>query len=107
MSSEKNHAPPRPLLIIISESDSLSAALRSKVRDVRRWRGDEPDRSFDGDPADPATYGWIREAPAVTAVIDLEPPERARGALEALRSVRQDAAIMLLSSGPTDVDGPA
>lgn len=106
-SSEHVEAPrDRPLLIIISESGSRSADLRSRVRDVRRWRAEDASVAFDGDPADPAAYEWAREAPAVTAVIDLEPPERARAALEALRSVRPDAAVMLLSSGPADVDGP-
>jgi nanoRNase/pAp phosphatase (c-di-AMP/oligoRNAs hydrolase) len=97
----------RPLLIIISESDHMSAALRSRVRDVRRWRGEDAEVSFDGDPADAATYEFARQAPAVTAVIDVEPPERARAVLDALRSVRPDAAVMLLSSGPADVDGPS
>lgn len=108
MPSEHDEAPrSRPLLIIISESDSTSAGLRSRVRDVRRWRGEDASVSFDGDPADAATYDFAREAPAVTAVIDLEPPDRARAVLGALRSVRPDAAVMLLSSGPADVDGPS
>jgi len=96
----------RPLLIIISDSEKTSAALRSRVRDVRRWRG-SGSAAFNGDPEDPATYEWFREAPAVTAIIDIEPPERARNVMTALRSVRPDAAVMLLSSGPADVDGPS
>lgn len=107
MPSQENEGQPgRPLLIIVSESERKSAGLRSRIRDVRRWRAGDASTSFDGDPADPATYEWAREAPAVTAVIDLEPPERARAVLEALRHVRPDAAVMLLASGPTDVDGP-
>lgn len=107
MPSQENEANrTRPLLIIVSESESASAGLRSRVRDVRRWRARDANTSFDGDPADAATYEFAREAPAVTAVIDLEPPERARAVLDALRHARPDAAVMLLSSGPTDVDGP-
>jgi nanoRNase/pAp phosphatase (c-di-AMP/oligoRNAs hydrolase) len=105
---EENEAPrTRPLMIILSESDTLGAELRSPVRDVRRWRAGGGRDSFDGDPADPATYDWVRAAPAVTAVIDLEPATRARDVLAALRSVRPDAAAMLLSSELADVDGPA
>lgn len=97
----------RPLLIIISESDTVSAALRSDIRDVRRWRAGAGEGSFDGDPADPATYEWARGAPAVTAVIDLQPANSSRAALAALRSVRPDAAVMLLSPDLDDVAGPS
>jgi nanoRNase/pAp phosphatase (c-di-AMP/oligoRNAs hydrolase) len=97
----------RPLLIIISESDSVSAALRSDVRDVRRWGAGSSPGSFVGDPAQPATYEFARGAPAVTAVIDLRPAERARDVLGALRSVRPDAAVMILSPELGDVDGPS
>jgi nanoRNase/pAp phosphatase (c-di-AMP/oligoRNAs hydrolase) len=107
--SEASHTTPdtRPLLIIISDSDTVSASLRSAVRDVRRWRGGDARGSFDGDPADPVTYAWARGAPAVTAVIDLQPADRARAVLDALRSVRPDAAVMLLSPDLDDVAGPS
>lgn len=97
--------PPRPLLIVVSECESTPAELRSRDRDVHRWRP-EGDEGFVGDPADPATYEWTRHAPGVTAVIDLKPAERARAALAALRSVRPDSAVLLLTPHTEDVDGP-
>lgn len=95
----------RPLLIIISESDRPSE-LRSRIRDVWRWRGVDAQHSFDGDPSDPATYEWVRSASAVTAVVDLEPSSRSRSALTAIRAVRSDAAVMLLSPDLADIDQP-
>ncbi|HSJ33113.1 MAG TPA: DHH family phosphoesterase [Longimicrobiales bacterium] len=97
----------RPLLLLISNSRSVPTALRSSVREVRRWRARGGPDAFGGDPTDPETYGWIRGAPAVTAVIDMQPASRARGVLDALRKVRPDAAVMLLSSELSDVDGPS
>lgn len=106
MSPEDRNERRRPLMIVISDTDVLPAELRSRTRDVRRWNGDRAFNSFTGDPSDPATYEWARLAPAVTAVIDLKPPERSRAALHALRSVRPDAAVLLLSSELMDADGP-
>ncbi|MBR9990626.1 MAG: DHH family phosphoesterase [Gemmatimonadetes bacterium] len=123
-SSDNESQRVRPLLIIISRSDAVSADLRSRTRDVWRWhaasdgrsdagsasqpgvRSDVPDagsgdaggRSFRGDPTDPDTYEWVRAAPSVTAVIDLD-AAIARQVLNALRRVRPDAAVMLLSPG--------
>src|SRR5690606_10039950 len=39
-------------------------------------------------------------------VIDMGPPERARAVLKAFRSVRSDAAVLVLSSDFPDVDRP-
>jgi nanoRNase/pAp phosphatase (c-di-AMP/oligoRNAs hydrolase) len=80
--------------------------VRSRHRDVVRWvptGSPSNEHTFSGDPADPSCYDWARDARAVTAVIDLRPPERGRAALAALRSIRPDAAVLLLS---TDVDDP-
>ena len=96
----------RPLLLLISNSRTGRTPLRSSVRDVRHWRARGGADAFSGDPTDPETYRWIRGAPAVTAVIDMEPASRARDVLKALRNVRSDAAVMLLSSELSDVDGP-
>ncbi|MEX0906721.1 MAG: DHH family phosphoesterase [Gemmatimonadota bacterium] len=93
--------PQLALLLMVSDSKNLPAAVRSAERQVRHW-GD----SFGGDPADPATWEWTRGASAVTAVIDLHPPDRARAALAAIRRVRPDAAVLLLSQDVADVDGP-
>lgn len=102
--AEKAH---RPLLIVLSDSATTADRIRSRHRDVRRWvpgaaRGAH---EFSGDPQDPSSYEWAREAHAVTAVIDLTPASRARDALAALRQVRSDAAVLLLSDEVGDVDG--
>ncbi|HEX6133383.1 MAG TPA: DHH family phosphoesterase [Longimicrobiales bacterium] len=106
MTAKETAGKKRPLLIVISDSDVMSAELRSATREVRRWSAGGNGESFDGDPTDPATFEWTRAAPAVTAVIDVEPADRARAVLTALRSVRSDAAVLLLSSDLADVDGP-
>jgi len=99
----------RPLLIVISESPDLPADVRARRRDVRRWTPDTArasDECFIGDPSLPATYEWAEGARAVTAVIDLCPVQRARDALHALRTVRPDAAVLLLSKDASDLDKP-
>jgi nanoRNase/pAp phosphatase (c-di-AMP/oligoRNAs hydrolase) len=104
----REQADNRPLLLVISDSPAVLAQVRSHQREVRRWLPelaiDASADVFSGDPADEATYAWTRDAIGVTAVIDLSPSERARGALEALRSVRSDAAVLLLSDELRDTD---
>jgi nanoRNase/pAp phosphatase (c-di-AMP/oligoRNAs hydrolase) len=119
-----------PLLIVVSDSPHLPARIRSRQRDVRRWSADaavmppaaDPAAAasasggadgraaaqrvpaFGGAPDAPETYAWTAGAHAVTALIDLAPPERARAALAALRQVRDDAAVLLLSDEVRDLD---
>jgi nanoRNase/pAp phosphatase (c-di-AMP/oligoRNAs hydrolase) len=98
----------RPLLIVVSDSAELTARVRSPSREVCRWRPDAvagAGDGFGGDPTDSACYSWVREARAVTAVIDLEPAGRARAALAAVRAVRPDAAVLVLSDDVADLDG--
>jgi nanoRNase/pAp phosphatase (c-di-AMP/oligoRNAs hydrolase) len=98
----------RPLLIVVSDSEQLPARLRSPDRDVCRWVPNQAavgHGGFAGDPTAPSCFEWLRDARAVTAVIDLQPVARARAALEALRSVRPDAAVLLLSAEADDLDG--
>jgi nanoRNase/pAp phosphatase (c-di-AMP/oligoRNAs hydrolase) len=97
----------RPLLLVISEAEDLPAQVRSRDRQVCRWRPGrtgEGDGTFSGDPTRPACFEWVRDARAVTAVIDLEPAERAREAMAALRAVRPDAAVLLLSAADAVAD---
>lgn len=99
----------RPTLAVVSESPQLTARIRSRRRDLRRWTpgdvGDDlPSGAFTGDLALPETWGWTRDADVVTAVIDLASPDQARAALAALRTVRPDAAVLLLSSELSDLD---
>jgi nanoRNase/pAp phosphatase (c-di-AMP/oligoRNAs hydrolase) len=100
----------RPFLIVLSDSAELPDRIRSRSRDVRRWSAAPPARQergvrvFGGDPTDPATWEWTRAARGVTAVIDINPPDRARKAIAALRSVRPDAAVLVLSDEMRDLD---
>jgi nanoRNase/pAp phosphatase (c-di-AMP/oligoRNAs hydrolase) len=99
--------PGRPLLVVVSDSRDLPARVRSRDRDVRRWHP-EPlpaaDGVFTGDPTRPACFEWTRDARAVTVVIDVEPPDRARSVLAAIRAVRPDAAVLVLSDDLPDLD---
>ncbi|HSJ24648.1 MAG TPA: DHH family phosphoesterase [Longimicrobiales bacterium] len=100
----------RPLLIVISDSPDLPARIRSHDREVRRWSPGPVDdagagvRAFTGDPTDADTWAWTRDAHGVTAVIDLADSGRVRGALGALRTVRPDAAVLILSDQVRDLD---
>jgi nanoRNase/pAp phosphatase (c-di-AMP/oligoRNAs hydrolase) len=101
VSRHEHDSTDRSLLLLISESTSLPADVRSRDRDVHTWHEETC-----GDPADPASYEWARAAPAVTAVIDLPSPERSRAALVALRQVRPDSAVLLLSATVQDIVRP-
>lgn len=98
----------QPVLILVSDGPDLNADVRSKARHVRRWTSDEAEGAdvFSGDPADPRSFEWARSAPAVTAVIDVQPAEYARAVVKALREVRPDAGVLLLTDGTQDVDNP-
>lgn len=80
--------------------------VRSPAHDVRHWveRTDPAADEFAGNPAEPVTYEWTRGAHGVTAVIHLTPVDRARAALRALRQVRPDAAVLVLSNEAADMD---
>jgi hypothetical protein len=98
----------RPLLIVLSTSPQLPAEVRSRSRDVRVWVDADQGQGqgvFAGDPTEPATFEWARDAHGVTAVIDMSPSDMARGALQALREVRPDAAVLVLSDDVSDLDG--
>jgi nanoRNase/pAp phosphatase (c-di-AMP/oligoRNAs hydrolase) len=97
----------RPLLIVVSETPTVLGKVRSYDRSVVRWQPDlatgRDGDGFGGDPTDSAAFEWARDAIGVTAVIDL-PPVRARATLHALRRVRPDAAVLLLSDELADMD---
>jgi nanoRNase/pAp phosphatase (c-di-AMP/oligoRNAs hydrolase) len=97
----------RPLLVLVSDADDLPTRVRSDTRDVCRWVPQpETDAAdiFTGDPTRPSCFEWLRTARGVTAVIELQPVARARQALAALRTVRPDAAVLLLSDEADDLD---
>jgi nanoRNase/pAp phosphatase (c-di-AMP/oligoRNAs hydrolase) len=105
--SVQNDRRERPLLLIVSDGAELPARARSGTRQLCRWTAHpdaDDETGFSGDPTDSACFEWLRDARSVTAVIDLQPVERARAVLHALRSVRPDAAVLLLSADAADLD---
>jgi len=95
------------LLLLINTRDDIDALVRSGDRRVRHWsaRPDGGADRFHGDLADPMTYAFADGAVAVTAVIDLPDLAGAEAALRALRQVRPDAAVLLLSDAVADAPG--
>jgi hypothetical protein len=108
------HGSDSDLLLLIDTSDDIEALVRSGQRRVLHW-SHGPDRGVDGlrdrverfhgELSDPATYAGAAGAHAVTAVIDLPDLASAEAALHALRTVRPDAAVLLLSSEVEDAPG--
>jgi nanoRNase/pAp phosphatase (c-di-AMP/oligoRNAs hydrolase) len=96
----------RPILILLSDAPELPARVRSETHEVRYWIDGATEASgAAGDPTVATSYAWTRDARSVTAIIDLESADRARAALRALRTVRPDAAVLILTADAADVDG--
>jgi nanoRNase/pAp phosphatase (c-di-AMP/oligoRNAs hydrolase) len=109
VAAERSSRDSRPLLIIVSDSPRWPERVRSRTRTVRSWAPADTGAaagSFAGDPGDARTYEWARTAPGVIGVFELQPAERARAAVSALRQVRPDAAALLLTAEPADLDRP-
>jgi nanoRNase/pAp phosphatase (c-di-AMP/oligoRNAs hydrolase) len=104
-SEVQTEQPARPLLLLLGDMPDL-ARIRSRAHDVRRWvsHAAPAEDEFAGDPTERATYEWTHGAHGVTAVIGLTPVHRARAALRALRQVRPDAAVLVLSDEAADID---
>lgn len=100
-----------PVLVVVSDGSDLPTNLRAGQRAIWRWGDDHgpgaqhDGRRFGGDPTDPATYEWMRDARAVTAVVAAQSHERSLAIVDALRAVRDDAAVLILSSGIPDAPG--
>jgi nanoRNase/pAp phosphatase (c-di-AMP/oligoRNAs hydrolase) len=93
-----------PMLIIVSDEGEVASALRAGSREIWRWvDGDRPappdGHHFAGDPTAAATFQWAVAASDVSAVVELASPERAQAVVDALRTVRADAAVLLLCEG--------
>jgi nanoRNase/pAp phosphatase (c-di-AMP/oligoRNAs hydrolase) len=90
---------------VVSDREGLGKTARAGGRHVRRWQKRESgehgegDASFSGDPCLAETYDWARHAEAVSVVIDMNDDADAQGALDAVRTVRPDAAVLVLSDG--------
>jgi nanoRNase/pAp phosphatase (c-di-AMP/oligoRNAs hydrolase) len=79
---------------------------------VRRWIGERSvDReardaeTFTGDPTLPETYQCAIGDTKLCAVFDIRDPERARGAIAALRQIRPEAAVIVITANG-DVKAP-
>lgn len=95
----------RPLLLVISDRPHVWVGFRSPEREVRRWVGERDSdeeraspANFSGDPTDPETYRWALASHDLSAVIDLHDSERAKGAINALRYVRPEAGVLVISA---------
>lgn len=93
------------LLIIVSDRPFVWIGFRAPDRVVRRWQGErEADEeithanTFAGDPADPETYRWALEHAQLAAVIDLQDFGRAQGAIDALRRIRPEAGVLVITA---------
>ncbi|HEY0808643.1 MAG TPA: hypothetical protein VGD49_00725, partial [Longimicrobiales bacterium] len=94
-----------PVLLIVSDRAFVWRGYRASHRKVRRWigerDGDEPnpeEGAFTGDPTVSETYKHAIADANLCAVIDIQDPERARGAIEALRRIRPEAAVLVITA---------
>lgn len=93
------------LLLIISDRPFVWRGYKAPSRVVWRWigerEGDEPNPeagAFAGDPTMADTYQCVTEHPNLSAVIDIQDPDRARGAIAALRAIRPEAAVLVITA---------
>lgn len=101
-----------PILLIVSDRPFVWRGYRASSRVVRRWVGErEGDESrpeagsFAGDPTAAGTYQWAVEDKNICAVIDIQDPVRARGAIDALRQIRPEAGVLVITANG-DVKAP-
>jgi nanoRNase/pAp phosphatase (c-di-AMP/oligoRNAs hydrolase) len=92
------------VLLIVSDRAFVWRGYRAPNRKVRRWigerAGDEPhpeEGAFTGDPTVADTYRWAIEDANLCAVIDIQDAERAKGAIDALRKIRPEAAVLVIT----------
>jgi nanoRNase/pAp phosphatase (c-di-AMP/oligoRNAs hydrolase) len=100
----------RPVLLIISDRPFVWVGFRSPGRVVRRWVGERDSdeeraapSNFAGDPTDPKTYDWITDGCDLSAMVDLHDGRRASGVIDALRSMRPGAGVLVITAND-DVD---
>lgn len=95
-----------PVLLIVADGDAPRERIRGGDRRVCRWSADVavPD-TFTGDPEQPDTFAWLAHASAVSVVLDLEDRARAERIAGAVRTVRRDAAVLMLCRDCDDLPG--
>lgn len=93
------------VLLIVSDRDFVWHGYRAPNRIVKRWIGERsadeahPEAGvFTGDPTLPETYHAMVGDANLCAVIDLRDPVRAQGAIDALRQVRPEAAVLVITA---------
>lgn len=100
------------VLLIVSDRDFVWQGYRAPNRVVKRWIGERSaddthsqDEAFTGDPTIPETYRPMVGDAKLCAVVDLHDSERAQGAIGALRTVRPEAAVLVITASG-DVQAP-
>jgi nanoRNase/pAp phosphatase (c-di-AMP/oligoRNAs hydrolase) len=95
----------KPALLIISDRSYVWHDYDAPNRKVRRWLGEraadqpEPEEgNFTGDPTEPGTYRVASNDSRLCAVFDIRDPQRARAAIEALRKIRPEAAVIVITA---------
>ena len=95
----------KPALLIVSDRDFVWRDYRATNRHVRRWigersadRNERADNTFTGDPTLPETYRCAMDDAKLCAVFDIRDPQRARGAIAALRQIRPEAAVIVITA---------
>lgn len=103
---------PKPALLIVSDRSYVWRDYHAPSRKVRRWVGEraadcaEPGHSdFTGDPTDSRTYECAAGDRRLCAVFDIHDPDRARSAIEALRRIRPEAAVIVITANG-EVEAP-
>ncbi len=102
----------KPVLLIISDRAFVWRGFRATNRTVRRWIGeraeDDPNPEagfFTGDPTSPETYRCMIDHHNLSAVVDIQDAERAQGAIAALRQIRPEAAVLVITD-KTELHAP-
>ncbi len=102
----------KPVLLIISDRPFVWRGFRAPNRTVRRWIGeraeDDPNPEagfFTGDPTSPETYRSMIDHRNLSAVVDIQDAQRAEGAIAALREIRPEAAVLIITD-KTELHAP-
>jgi nanoRNase/pAp phosphatase (c-di-AMP/oligoRNAs hydrolase) len=93
------------VLLIVSDRDFVWQGYRAPNRVVKRWIGERSaddahskDEAFTGDPTIPETFQPLVGDANLCAVVDLHDADRAKGAIDALRAVRPEAAVLVITA---------
>jgi nanoRNase/pAp phosphatase (c-di-AMP/oligoRNAs hydrolase) len=94
----------KPALLIVSDRTYVWRDYAAPNRKIRHWIGeraaDEHSEAGDfcGDPTEPETYRCAINDDKLCAVFDIRDPVRAKGAIDALRKIRPEAAVIVITA---------